>query len=374
MARRRRVQHRRGRAVRHRGRALRRSVQVQDAGGVCSRSSSDRRGKPVGEGLARTVRGERAHDLRRARPGRRVLGEAGAYQAREQRRCAAEIGLLVDDLVEHRGRGEVTEGTAAGRCEGEHRAEREDVAGRADVPAQRLLGRHIAGRADHQSRLRHAVPVDRPRDAEVDDPGAVGRHQDVRRLQVTVDETGRVDLLERGREPGAERAHRRLGQRAVRGDDIGEVGAQDVRRREPGQRCVGRGVDHGGGVAAGNGLGDVDLVPEPLPERLVRGEVLAYDLHRDGTAAGRPREIHPAHAACAKSREQPVRSQLPRIIRLQGVHGRPHPFVCCALWSAVSCRQPTVGACVAVGTRGVDVSGPDGAASPPGSRFPRPAP
>ncbi len=224
--------HRRRRAERGGGRCRRRvrRLQVQDSGRVGGDGGRHCGGQPVAEHALDALRGQCRHDLRGGGPGVRVLQQTGPQQAEQGLRYAGQVRFAVHDLVEHRrvGGGTVAEDVAAGGREGEDGAEGEDVARRADVLALGLLRGHVAGRADHDPRLGHTVAVHRPGDAEVDDAGAVRGEEDVRRLEVTVDESRRVDLLEGGREPGAQRAHGGLRKRAVRGHDVRQVRAEHV--------------------------------------------------------------------------------------------------------------------------------------------------
>src|SRR5690606_10017667 len=96
----------------------------------------------------------------------------------------------------------------------EHEAERVDVAAVVDLQTARLLGRHVDGRADAGAGHRQAREDLAPGDAEVHklhglgqqpglavvaDPAPHDHH--VRRLDVAVDDPGRVDVLERPHDP-----------------------------------------------------------------------------------------------------------------------------------------------------------------------------
>ena len=84
-----------------------------------------------------------------------------------------------------------------------HDAERVQVAARVGLRALRLLGREVRGGTHHRADLGEVGlgrRVHRPGDAEVGDLHlAVGADQDVRRLDVAVDEAGLVGEAERGR-------------------------------------------------------------------------------------------------------------------------------------------------------------------------------
>ena len=57
--------------------------------------------------------------------------------------------------------------------------------------------------------------------------------------------------------------------------------------------------------------------PNRIPELRIRGQLSPDDLHRYRSAARGDAEENPAHAAAAKPADQPVRTDRPRIPRLQ---------------------------------------------------------
>ena len=89
-----------------------------------------------------------------------------------------------------------------------HDPEREDVAASVDHFAARLLGRHVGRRPDHRAHHRQGAGVGRLliggahrvqlRNPEVEDLGnpPLGQH-DIGRLQITVDDAGRVRRSQR---------------------------------------------------------------------------------------------------------------------------------------------------------------------------------
>ena len=110
----------------------------------------------------------------------------------------------------------------AGRHLVEHDAEREQVGARVELPAARLLGRHVRHRAQRRPRHRHSLamrglvrrrrlgPLDQLRQAEVEHLGlAARRHEDVRRLDVAVDDALGVRGVERVGDLHGERQQRR---------------------------------------------------------------------------------------------------------------------------------------------------------------------
>ena len=101
---------------------------------------------------------------------------------------------------------------AAGECRParehleEDRAGREQIGARVDRLARDLLGRHVARRAHHLPGARELGGRARAtsrraragRQAEVEQLHAVRREEDVRRLEVAVDDAARVQRGERG--------------------------------------------------------------------------------------------------------------------------------------------------------------------------------
>ncbi len=132
-----------------------------------------------------------------------VLGHVGANAAHGQ-------GLFEEDLREHRDDAPARERRALRQRLVEEAPEREHVGPRVDVArAARLLGRHVARRADEHPGLRQIAPQALARDAEVEharlvEVAAGGEHH-VRRLHVAVHDPARVRVTERGGDPRAER-------------------------------------------------------------------------------------------------------------------------------------------------------------------------
>lgn len=256
------------------------------------------------------------------------------YEFLEALREPFEVGFLLGD-TEHQG-----VHPAVGRAErqrarrrvGEDRAEAEHVAGRGDPVAAHLLGGHEAGRAHEGARSREAAVrhgLQGAGDAEVDDAGPVDRHQDVRRLQVAVDEARGVDVLERVREARREDPHGALGQRAVVvRDDRLQRGPRHVTRGHPGDVRLGVRVEDRRGPLPADLPRGPHLEPEPVPELLLLGELLAHQLDRDRAPAVRARQIDLAHPARPEPRQQPVRTDALRISRPQLLHVAPPSPIC----------------------------------------------
>jgi hypothetical protein len=223
----------------------------------------------------------------------------------------------VDHPVQQRHRRPGAEWSLARGGEGEHGAEVEDVARRADLVAHGLLGGHEPGRPDHQARLGQHGGFRGPGDAEIDDPRTVLGQQHVRRLEVPVHHTRDVDRVQAFRQARGQRQQRRLGQRTVGVDGLFQRRPGDVRGRHPGHRSVDVGVHHLGGENAAHPPRRGDLPAETPPEIRVRGEFGADGFYCHRPSARGDAEVHPPHTALAELPHQPVRTDRLRIPRLQ---------------------------------------------------------
>ncbi len=108
--------------------------------------------------------------------------------------------VLVND-VERRFAGE---GRPPGEHHVHHRAERVEIAPPGDPPPLPLLGRHVLGRADDAAGDRQLRAGKDLRDAEVGELDvAVGRQQQVRRLEIAVDDPRIMRAFEGQAESGS---------------------------------------------------------------------------------------------------------------------------------------------------------------------------
>ncbi|CAM5482527.1 hypothetical protein SALBM217S_03818 [Streptomyces griseoloalbus] len=268
-------------------------------------------GAAVGDRVLRARAGQ--HVVERG-PRRRVLAQTLPHQVGEALRHLRQVGLLLRD-AEHQGVHAAVGGAErqrAGRRVGQHRAEAEHVARGRDAVAAHLLGRHEAGRADERAGAGEPAVghgLQRAGDAEVDDARPVDGDEHVGRLEVAVDDPGRVDVLEGVRETGGEDPHRALGQRpVVVSDDLLEAGPGDVPGGHPGHGRLGVGVQHGA----------VQWPPTcraALTSWRKRarnpGQLLADQLHGDGASPVGAGEVDLPHASgaqpCEECRGTPVR-------------------------------------------------------------------
>ncbi len=251
----------------------------RDPGGVLVDQRALRPGRPVDRALRDRV-GQFGEDLVRCGAHGRLFGQAAADEVAPLRRDGGQVGFLCQHAVQDRGEVTGPEGRVAGGGEVQHAAQREHVARGADLPAVDLFRRHVGGCADEPAGRLGAVR--RPHDPEVDHPGPVLGEQDVGRLEVPVDQPGRMNGLERLRE-----------RRRQRGD------------RPPGQGPA-RGVDDGGRIEAADRSGGLDLAPEAPQEAGGVGEVSVDDLYRDEPSPGRTCQVDEAHTARAEPGQQLV--------------------------------------------------------------------
>jgi hypothetical protein len=133
-----------------------------------------------------------------------VLSQAVPDQPPQVGGHAADLREIIDHPVHQRDGRPRAERALASSGEGEHRAQAEHVAGRAELGAQNLFGGHVPGRADHQVRA-HGGGPGRLGNAEVDDPRAVLGQQHIGRLQVAMHHPGGVDGAQALRQPGGQR-------------------------------------------------------------------------------------------------------------------------------------------------------------------------
>ena len=181
----------------------------------------------------------------------------------------------------------------------EHDPERVDVRLLGHVVAERLLGGHVVGGAEHAAGGRQALGLERARDAEVGDLGApVAVDQDVLRLDVAVDEL--VLVRARQRPADLDGVGHRLGHRQppIAPDAVLERLALHELEHDVGSAVVLPGVDHRdhvGVVQLGHGA---RLAPEALELVRVARDVPVHQL--DGHPAlerGVEGAVHARHAA-----------------------------------------------------------------------------
>jgi hypothetical protein len=265
-------------------------------------------------------------DVVEGRAGGGVLAQALADEVGDALGDARQVRLLLGD-AEHQGVhaavGRTERQVARGRVR-QDRAQAEDVARGRDAVAADLLGGHETGRADERAGAGEAAVGHRlqgSRDTEVDDARAVDRDEDVRRLEVAVDQLRRVDVLERVRETGREDPYGTLRQRpVVVPDDRFERGSRHIAGGDPGDRRLRVRVEDRRRPVPAHPTGREHLLPEARAELLLLGEFLAYELDRDRPPPVGTRQEHLPHAAGAEPRQQSVGADPLRIGRPELLH------------------------------------------------------
>ena len=125
--------------------------------------------------------------------------------------------------------------------------------------------------------------------------------EDVRRLDVAVDEPGGVRRGQRGRELTPEVDHLARGQPPAPRELLRERLAVDVLHRDEQARLVAAGVVDLHDVRVRDARGEPRLAQEPGPKALVVGQVLREHLERDRPSEHRVvREIDGRHTAAAE--------------------------------------------------------------------------
>ncbi len=131
-----------------------------------------------------------------------------------------------------------------------------------------------------------------------------GVDEDVRRLDVAVDEAGRVGGVEGGGDTG-EQGGGAIGVEAVPGGEAGgEVAAADQPHRDEHPALGLPGLEDGDDVGVVEVARDRRLAEDALPGRLVPATV--EDLQRDGAAAGVDSAMDGAHRGAADELDEPV--------------------------------------------------------------------
>ena len=265
-------------------------------------------------GAASGVRLGHRHQLRRGGAVAGILGQASGDQLAQRFGNRRQVGLLLGDAVHDRVHPAAhrPERLLPGGRVRQDRAEAEDVTGLGERITAYLLGRHEARRTDRGAGTRQTAAghrLQRTRDTEVDDPGAVDGDQDVGRLEVAVDDARGVHRLERAGQPRRQDPYGPLRQRcaaAPAGDDLLEGRARDIARGDPGGLGLGVRVQHRRGPLAADPQRGPHLLPEARPELLLAGQLTAHQLHGDRTPAVRTGQEHLPHPALAEPPDQAV--------------------------------------------------------------------
>jgi hypothetical protein len=171
--------------------------------------------------------------LKRAGPLLGILREARADERRERVRHPVQMCLLVHHAVQHHLRTTVPEGRVGGGGIRERGPEREHIGGRSDGGPPHLLGREEPRRTDRRTDVRERRRTGGPGDTEVDDPRTLGGEEDVRRLEIPVDDPGLVNRDEPLGQSGPDRSDLGRAQRTLVGDLVVQRRPGHVLRGEP---------------------------------------------------------------------------------------------------------------------------------------------
>jgi hypothetical protein len=138
--------------------------------------------------------------------------------------------------------------------------------------------------------------------AEVEDARSGRGEDDVLRLDVAVDDAGRVDGGEGLGGAGREGVQGAAGEGPVLGQVLAEGGTRSVRGRQPGCRGLGVGGQQGYEAGALHTGGELHLAAEPGPELRVLGLRGVDHLDGDPQPLGGEAGVDGTHAAGAESR------------------------------------------------------------------------
>ena len=253
-------------------------------------------------------------------------------------------GLLVERRVQDLDGVRAAEGGPSGQHLEEDRARREEIRARVERLAGDLLGRHVARRPEHDAgagqlprgarECRRALRVGaRAREAEVEELHPVRREEDVRGLQVAVDDPALVQRLEGGEHPERDREGVGDAERAASQPLRRRLALEELHRDEELALVLADLVElaHVRVVDRGRGAG---LPPEP-PARRVVGAERRHLLQGDGAAEplvpGGVDDAHPAlaelpgHGVGADARGHAVGSGRVRRVRRLGRRRAPQP-------------------------------------------------
>ncbi len=293
---------------RDRGEHEQRHARVEQPTAYAATATPDReRGRPEAERRARVVH-ERVAALVAIL---RLFRESAREYRLELVVCRKRGRLLLHVRPEGLRLRLAPEGRRAGKELVEHAGERVLVGATVDLAATDLLRSEVVERSREVPGGGRATRTELRGQAEVGQVAVVGRvDENVRGLDVTVDETAGVRRVERVRDLAHE-PESALGRKRPRQEERSEIGAVDEAGRE-----VDLAVDLAGGVD-GDDARVVDrgreprLAQEALPERRVAGELRRNQLQCDGPVESElGRSVHHAHPAAAEHALDPVAGEL----------------------------------------------------------------
>jgi hypothetical protein len=227
---------------------------------------------------------------------------AGSEVARLDRR-------VEEDRLEHGGHGAAIEGRLPGEPPVEDRPDAVDVTGGALLGdlARRLLGGHVAGRAEHLARPREPRAADLAGEAEVGEPRAPrALDEDVGRLHVAVDDPVRVGVVERERDLSGDPRELARRERPALQDGLEALAFDEVHDEERPPAVLASVADRDDPFVA-QARDRADLALEALHVLVVVRARLEDDLDRDGRPERRVEAAEDdPHAAAAELAEGDV--------------------------------------------------------------------
>ncbi len=256
-------------------------------------------------------------------PGSGIAVHGLPYDGAQSRTEAFQIGIRLHDPEQLTGGRACPERGMPGAREDHQTAPGPDVRGAGDAVRADLLGRD-EGRCADDRILSDAGGVGRVGDAEVDHAWPERREQNVRRLEIAVDETGPVDRGQRRGDAYRDPFEVRGAQRSAGAHRLCQGGAVDELRDDEGLpvRRV-DGVEKFRRAEPGDAAAHLGLAAEPRAERGNGGDVGPDHLDRDEPSFGRAAQVDGAHPALAEPADNAVTGQLGRIPRPQRSHLRP---------------------------------------------------
>jgi len=253
--------------------------------------------------------------------GEESAGDEPAHPERSVGACLLErFEVALHGRVDDRHVAVAREGRTPGQALVEDRPEREDIRGRSDVlRVLELLGRHVAERAASHAGLRErdgrarsrSLAVEVLREAEVrDERHVVVAEEDVRRLEVAMDDPVRVGDAERAGESRRE-SHGLLDRERPAAELLLERASSEERHDEVGEPVARPRLEHRDEAFAERGE-EAGLALEPR-DGLRRRR--AEDLDRDLGPVGAPGPEDGPHAAAAEDAEDAVGPYEPPLLR-----------------------------------------------------------
>ncbi len=284
----------------------------------------DRLREPAAAGQARrALQRQFRRDRPRARPVRRVLGQAPRDQPAQRVRYGAQFGRGVRDPLGRAVGGAVRERGRPGRRVRQQQPQHEQVRRGARRLAPDLLGGEVAQPYRELAALPRLGPGGTAERPERREPGPVLGQQHRPRREPLEHRPGGVHPGQRLGQARAQYPYGPLGQRAGERDGLGERQRGYVRRRRP-QTVVLRPGERRLHPAAGQPFGGAGLGLEAAAERGQRGQFRPGGGHHDPAVPVHvPGEIPHRARGLTEAGQDRVRTEAAWIVLTQRLHGAP---------------------------------------------------